>query len=96
MTWLDDERLTPDLVRTILEKRKALKETNAAAAAEQSFEVTAKKKERQFNSSQITENTSLLRAIALHGGLNMELRLDLTGEEAEGCAWDVHAQGCKH
>lgn len=81
LTWLDDERLTPDLVRTILEKRKALKETNAAAAAEQSFEVTAKKKERQFNSSQITENTSLLRAIALHGGLNMELRLDLTGEK---------------
>lgn len=80
LTWLDDPRLTPELVREILENRKAAKETNAAAAAEQAFTVTEKARGRKFGVSQINEDTSILRAVALHGGLNLELVKDITGE----------------
>ena len=81
LTWLDDPRLTPEFVRQVLDNRKIAKETNAAVAANEAFTTTAKGKERRFDTSQITENTSILRAIALHGGIDLELRLDITGEK---------------
>jgi len=64
---LSDERLTPETVRQVLENRKAAKEGNATAAANDAFQVTAKGKQRKFDANQINEDTSLLRAIALLG-----------------------------
>ena len=80
LTWLDDPRLTPELTRQILETRKAAKETSAAAAAEQAFTVTEKNRGRKFDTSQINNDTTILRAVALHGGLSLELAKDITGE----------------
>lgn len=78
LTGIEDPRLTPEIVRQILENRKAFKEAagNQAASQAVSEQPTAKK----WDVSQINEDTSLLRAIALHGGIDSKIAKDLTGE----------------
>lgn len=79
---LNDSRLTPELTREILERRKAIKEAAGNVAAEKVISGQATVKGgRKFDSTQITDDTTILRAIALHGGLDMNLRLDITGEK---------------
>lgn len=77
---LDDPRLTPEMVRQVLEARKAAKEAAGDAAAAESFQVTEKGKVRRWDATAINEDTSILRAVALHGGIDLKLAKDLTGE----------------
>jgi hypothetical protein len=75
---LDDERLTPDKVRSILEKRAEAKKIEEAGKVQTALETQAPQTAR---APQITENTTILKAIAEHGGLNLDQAGDLTGEK---------------
>lgn len=77
---LDDPRLTPERARSILETRKAVKEAAGNAAAERAFQVTEGAPVRRWDATAINENTTILRAVALHGGIDLKLARDLTGE----------------
>lgn len=83
---LSDARLTPEIVRQVMENRKVVKEGEANAAAQNALTPdpsprTGEGGKRKFDVTQINEDTSILRAIALHGGLNMEARVNITGEK---------------
>ncbi len=69
---LDDERLTPENVRSILEERAAVKEAETAAKVQDAAATIPAPK--------ITDNTSILTAIKEHGGLQSDLAADLTGD----------------
>jgi hypothetical protein len=80
LTGLNDPRLTPELVREVMENRLRAKETevqqkfgNAIARAEDAANAVRAPK--------INENTTILRAVSEHGGINLELAKDLTGEK---------------
>lgn len=69
---LDDERLTTEKVRSILDERSKVKANEEAAKMDKALATIPAPK--------ITDNTSILQAIKEHGGLNAELAADLTGD----------------
>ena len=74
---LNDTRLTPELVRSVMEARKVIKATQATEAAVTAFNQPEPVKKRNLDPN----NMNLLQAIAGHGGLNMAKAKDLLGEK---------------
>ena len=74
---LNDTRLTPELVRSVMEARKVIKATQATEAAVTAFNQPEPVKKRNLDPN----NMNLLQAIAGHGGLNMAKAKDLIGEK---------------
>lgn len=77
---LNDPRLTPEIMRQVMESRKAAKEAAGNEAVARTFS-EPEQKVRKFDVTQIDQDTTLLRAIALHGGLDLNIARDLTGEK---------------
>jgi diguanylate cyclase with GGDEF domain len=69
---LDDERLTGEKVRSILDERSKVKANDEAARMEKALSTIPAPK--------ITDNTNILAAIKEHGGLHVDLAQDLTGD----------------
>jgi hypothetical protein len=69
---LDDERLTPEKVRSILDRRAEVKDAETTAKVEKAASTIPAPK--------ITDNTNILAAIKEHGGLHSDLAADLTGD----------------
>lgn len=80
LTGLNDPRLTPELVRQVMEARLRAKE----ADVQKSIGGVIARAEEAMNTvriPKINENTTILRAVAEHGGLRLDQALTLTGEK---------------
>lgn len=80
LTGRSDPRLTPELVRQVLEARKTAKEAAAVQQVTQAM-TTAADAAKNVKAPNIGDNTSILAAIKEHGGLSMAQALDITGEK---------------
>jgi len=83
LTGLDDPRLTPEMVRDVMDKRaeaKKVEESNKVDLARAKAEQAARKTEGILGPD-IHDDTSILKAISEHGGLQIDQALDLTGEK---------------
>ena len=78
LTGLDDPRLTPERISSILTRRNELKDIEATAAAERAVDTGTGRRSR--NDRTIDNNTKLLRAVRNHGGISLALARDLTGD----------------
>lgn len=77
LTGLNDERVTPEFVRQVLENRDNIQ---SSVISEQLSVTNPRAVEPVYTGPRINENTSLLRAIQQHGGISKSLALDVTGE----------------
>ena len=80
LTGLNDPRLTPDLVQRVLDARQLAKAAESVQQVGQGI-VNAAEAASNVQAPKIDDNTTILKAIAEHGGINKLAAKDLTGEQ---------------